>query len=282
MKIKLSYILAFALLMFATSAFSQVQWQFINKTFATGDTVAVDFYATGYTDIESFQYTLKFDTATLRLRGTTNAQRFETTGVIAGFGPGCFSSAGPGYALKAWEIRCVFSGIYGQTVAPGVKIFTIFLVAKKAGSVCNTLQLWKAAPVWPNAWKAPFSQYVPLTMVCAETPAMQQQKSVSLERGQDAVAVSVFPNPTTDKIVLSIKLEEDFEASYACYLGLDKGVEIQMRLYDSSSRLVWVNFGVVAYGGADFEYVMPEEAGLYFLEVRDETDAFFVKIIEKQ
>jgi len=267
MKIKLSYILAFALLMFASSAFSQVQWQFINKTFATGDTVAVDFYATGYTDIESFQYTLKFDTATLRLRGTTNAHRFATTGVIAGFGPGCFSSAGPGYALKAWEIRTVFSGIYGQTVAPGVKICTIFFVAKKAGSVCNALQLWKAAPVWPNAWKAPLSTYVPLTMVCAETPAMQQQKWLSTERDLSA-AVSVFPNPTPDRIVLSVDMARE--------------AEIQVRLYDAMSRLVWIDFAQVADGGTDLEYRMPDTAGLYFLEVRDETEAFFVKIIEKQ
>jgi hypothetical protein len=266
MKIKLSYILAFALLMFATSAFSQVQWQFINKNFSSGDTVAVDFYATGYTDMESFQYTLKFDTATLRLRGTTNAQRFETTGVIAGYGPGCFSSAGPGYSLKAWEIRTVFSGIYGQTVAPGVKISTIFFVAKKAGSVCNALQLWKAPPLWPNAWKVPLS-YVPITVVCAETPAMQQQNVASMERDISA-AVSVFPNPTTEKIVLSIDMARD--------------AEIQVRLYDASSRLVWIDFAQVADGGTDLGYTMPDTAGIYFLEVRDETEAFFVKIIEKQ
>lgn len=234
MKIKTSSILAFFFLLSA-SAFSQVQWQFINKTFSTGDTVAVDFYASGFTGIGAFQY--------------------------------CFSSAGPGYALKAWEIRTLWTSPYGKTVAPGVKISTIYFVAKKAGSVCNTLQLWNAAPLWSVAYTATPLAYVPQTVVCAETPLLQQ-KAASVDREAQRIAVNVYPNPTADKILLSV--QQDTET------------EIQVRLYDSVSRLVWIDFQQVAGQPQTFEYTMPETAGLYFLEVRDESGVFFVKQIIKQ
>jgi len=266
MKIKTSSIFAFLFLLSA-SAFAQVQWQFINKTFVTGDTVAVDFYASGFTGIGAFQFTLKFDTSALRLRGTTNAHKFGTTGAVAGYGPNCFSSAGPGYSLKAWEIRTLWTSPYGKTVAPGVKISTIYFVAKKAGSICNTLQLWNAAPLWSVAYTATPLAYVPQTVVCAETPLLQQ-KAASVEREPQRIAASVFPNPTADKIILS------FEPG--------TNTEIQVRLYDSVSRLVWIDFQQVAWQPQTFEYTMPETAGLYFLEVRDESGVFFVKQIIKQ
>jgi len=269
MKIKTSSISAIIaiLFMFAVPAFAQVNWQFINKTFSTGDTVAVDFYASGFTGIGAFQYTLKFDTSALRLRGTTNAHKFATTGAVAGYGPNCFSSAGPGYALKAWEIRTLWTSPYGKTVAPGVKISTIYFVAKKAGSVCNTLQLWNAAPLWSVAYTATPLAYVPQTVVCAETPLLQQ-KAASVDREAQRIAVNVYPNPTADKILLSV--QQDTET------------EIQVRLYDSVSRLVWIDFQQVAGQPQTFEYTMPETAGLYFLEVRDESGVFFVKQIIKQ
>jgi len=172
-----------------------VNWTFENKSFNAGDTVEVKFRVTNFTDIGAFQYTLKFDTSKLNLKPTN---KVTFTGALAGYGTNCFTFAGPGYALKAWEIRTAWLSTTGKTLSANTHTHSLWFIAKKSGTVCNSLQLHFAAPLWPNAWKSNLA-YVPLTVLCAE-PAPFKSKFTS-ER--EETEFKIYPNPFVDVINVS-------------------------------------------------------------------------------
>jgi len=223
----------FTILPFVFNA-QNVNWTFENKSFNAGDTVEVKFRVTNFTDISGFQYTLKFDTAKMYLKPTN---KVTFTGALAGYTSSCFSFAGPGYALKAWEIRTLWLSVIGKTLPTNTHVYSLWFIAKKSGTVCNSLQLHFAAPVWPNAWKSNLA-YVPLTVLCAEPSPLKP--TIISEREDEPV--SVYPNPFTDVINFS------------------KPCDIQ--LFDISGRLI-LSANAVETLNVDLP------TGVYFVRIQD-------------
>lgn len=204
-------IIALALVCASFTAFAQsVDWTYQNQTFSAGDTVQVPFTVSGFSDIGAFQFTMKWDTATLALLAPAP---FSVTGSLPGYGLGCFSWFGkPGYNLLPGEIRTLWTSATGKTLPAGTHVFSAWFIAKKAGSVCPALILWSKAPLWPLAYKSNLS-YIPLSLTCT-TPASQAQwEATIMDRAEwitDTVVsnMAIYPNPIIDSAHIEITSQE--------------------------------------------------------------------------
>lgn len=243
-----------------------VAWTFQGDNFSTGTTSEVKFSATGFTDISTFQFTLKWDTAYWSIHPDTPV---TLTGILPGLGAGCFTWWGkPGVSLKPGEIRVAYTSTTGKTLAPGAHVFSLRFVAKKPGTVCQALSHWIKSPLWPNAWKGNLD-YVPLTVACYTPPApAKATNAAATDRAYmppPLVDMQVAPNPLTDSAQLNIFLE--------------KAGPVLINVYDAAGYVVHGSRHDHPGGSQRYDIVLPEAApGTYFITVQTPAGRLIEKV----
>lgn len=189
----------FILLTFSLNA-QTLQWTYQNDSYQIGDTVEVQFKATGFTGIGAYQFALQFDTGALKLHLINNSP-VTTTGALYGLSQNNFSWHGkPGYpSILPWEIRTVWSNPYGKTIPSNTHVFSVWFVAKQNLNLCSEFWLWSTHPILkPRAYKAIPLSVIPMTVLCTE-PAPLVPNVASRE---DESVVQIYPNPVTQNLII--------------------------------------------------------------------------------
>lgn len=244
-----------------------VAWSFQGNNFSTGDTVEARFSVTNFTDISTFQFTLKWDTTYMSI---LSAAPVTFTGVLPGLGAGCFTWWGkPGIALKPGEIRVAYTSTTGKTLAPGAHVFSLRFVAKKPGTVCQALSHWIKSPLWPNAWKGNLD-YVPLTVACTTPPAPAKTTNAAvtdraLLTPPPLVDMQVAPNPLTDTAHIDVFLEN--------------AGPVLINVYDATGYAVHGSRNDHPGGSQRYDIALPAGApGTYFITVQTPAGRLIEKV----
>lgn len=144
----------------STDRFVSVDWSVQDVQFTTGQTVEAKFTVSGFNDITSFQFAMKFDTAALAYSSAS------FTGAMPNFGIGNFGMHYMGYSVEPGEVRTVWYHYApgGLSVPNGTQIFSLFFVAKKAGTLSDAFPFWPDNQMLPPEASDGEFNFLPLTV----------------------------------------------------------------------------------------------------------------------
>lgn len=144
----------------SSERFVSVDWSVQDVQFTTGQTVEAKFSVSGFNDITSFQFAMKFDTAALAYSSAS------FTGAIPNFSIDNFGIYYMGYNVEPGEVRTVWYHFApgGLSVPNGTQIFSLFFIAKKAGQLSTSFPFWPDNQMLPPEASDGEFNFVPLTV----------------------------------------------------------------------------------------------------------------------
>lgn len=168
---------------------AQFKWSFEDKDFNIGDTVPVRVWVSGFDSIGAFQYSMSYDTNSMRIRQDspftfTGLVPYDASDFSHGLQPGCSSAKN--------EIRTMWADPHTFTY-PNGHVYTIWFIAKRTTTICESIQML-SGPMPVECWDQELIKPVEMIVGCIPL----RKPPVNLPEPE--LDYRVYPNPSSDVI----------------------------------------------------------------------------------